>query len=283
MATRLLGWLFGTNSNERGHERERVKKFRKYGWRPDLPDHRDKKFLSVYPKDTNNELPETLDLRDKMPAVYDQGRLGSCTANAAAAIFQYDQVKQGLNFFVPSRLFIYYCERDLEGTVDFDSGATMRDSMVVLNQFGVPNENDWPYDISQFAVKPPEGIYLESLINHAVSYYSIDTTIDDFKHALNSGFPVIFGFSVPSSFENFETAQTGIMKMPEANEVIVGGHAVVACGYDDHASHYGNSGYLLVRNSWGTDWGQGGYFWMPYDFVKPMYCGSCWVLETIVE
>jgi C1A family cysteine protease len=252
---------------------------RKYGWNNSRPDPRDKKFKNF----KVSTIPSKINLQDKFPAIYDQGQLGSCTSNALAAIFEYDQMKQNLKVFIPSRLFIYYCERVLEGSVDYDAGASLRDGMLVLNNPGVCDEKDWPYDIRKFNQKPPEKAYTHALLNHSVNYYSVDPNVESFKAAVASGFPVVFGFSVPESFEHEDSAETGFMKIPSLNENIIGGHAVVVCGYDDDLQHDGNRGYFLVRNSWGSEWGLKGYFWMPYDFVNSNYCDDCWVLETVVE
>jgi len=246
-----------------------------FGWIPQRPDHRDRKLLlSAEP------CPEKIKL-ENLPEVYNQGHLGSCTAQAIAGAFEIDIKKQNQEDFVPSRLFIYYNERALEGSVLSDNGAILRDGMKTINTDGVPHESIWPYNISVFRKRPVRAAYMDAKEHKSVEYYSVENDVQSFKSALNMGYPVIFGFSVPETFVNAETAQSGIMKVPAVNERIVGGHAVLACGYDDLMESDGHNGFLYVRNSWGTPWGQEGYFWMPYDFVDMKMCADCWVLKTI--
>src|SRR5208283_5132068 len=96
-------------------------KIKRYGWVPDLPDHRDHMYAA--PGEVVSQLPSQVDLRNQCPPVYDQGELGSCTANAIAAAMEFERIKQNLPDFLPSRLFIYYNERVIEGTVNSDGGA----------------------------------------------------------------------------------------------------------------------------------------------------------------
>lgn len=229
---------------------------RGYGWRPQLPDARD----LMYARRLGN-LPPAHDLRPSMPPVYDQGQLGSCTGNAIAGAMEYERNRQGLSDFVPSRLFVYYNERALEGTASTDSGAVIRDGIKVVNTEGVCPETLWPYDIGMFAVKPPRRCYVAATKDRAVRYESI-RTLGDLKDAIASDFSVVFGFTVYESFESQAVAKTGVMPMPNVrNESVVGGHAVLAVGYSDA------KGQLIVRNSWGPGWGDQGYFYMPYEYL----------------
>jgi len=266
-------------NNKEGHSEVQEETRRFYGWKRSLPDHRD--YHYTFKKTT--EIPIKVDLSDKMPKIVDQGQLGSCTANALAAIFEYDQLKDSMKFFEVSRLFIYYFERFIEGTVSSDSGAYLRDGMKVLGTYGVVPETEWPYNIQKFRMRPPQNLCDEAIHNRGLTYYAVDATVESFKETLSNGFPVIIGFSVPESFESVETTRTGFMKVPDRSEDILGGHAVVICGYDDELEHNGTKGYFKVRNSWGSSWGQQGYFWMPYDFVKMNMCADCWFLQTIIE
>ncbi|HWF27238.1 MAG TPA: C1 family peptidase [Mycobacterium sp.] len=229
---------------------------RGFGWRPQLPDARDMLYMARL-KDLP---PVEYDLRPSMPAVYDQGQLGSCTGNAIAAAMEYERDRQGLSDFVPSRLFIYYNERALEGTVSSDSGAVIRDGIKAVNREGVCPETLWPYDIGVFTVKPPKRCYVAAKKDTAVQYEAIQT-LGDLKDAIASNLPVVFGFTVYQSFESQSVAQTGVMPMPKPSEATVGGHAVVAVGYSDPKGH------LIVRNSWGPSWGDRGYFYMPYEYL----------------
>ena len=229
---------------------------RGYGWRPQLPDVRDR----LYAAKLTGPLPSECDLRPSMPPVYDQGQLGSCTGNAIAGAMEYERDRQGLSDFIPSRLFVYYNERALEGTVSSDSGAAIRDGIKVVNSDGVCPETLWPYDIGMFSVKPPKRCYVAAETDKAVQYEAIQT-LGDLKDAIASNLSVVFGFTVYQSFESPAVAQSGVLPMPKPDEATVGGHAVVAVGYNDSKNQ------VIVRNSWGASWGDQGYFYMPYQYM----------------
>jgi C1A family cysteine protease len=230
---------------------------RHYGWKPDLPDHRDHYFKVVAPI----QLPLFVDLRSKYPPAYDQGQIGDCTMNAIPAVIQFLEMMDNKPPMMPSRLFGYYGERDIEGTVDYDSGAQLRDGIQVVSNLGICSEITWPYDLSQFAVKPSNAAYTEALQHKVLSYARVDG-IQDMKQCLAAGYPFVFGFTVYESFESDEVANTGMVPMPGKKERVCGGHAVASAGYDD------STNMMLVRNSWGTSWGLNGYFWMPYDYIS---------------
>jgi C1A family cysteine protease len=230
-----------------------------YGWRRDLPDYRDLHVTRAMMHAAAT--PARVDLRAHMPAIYDQGNLGSCTANAIAACIEFDQIKQKIKKFIPSRLFIYFEERRIEGTVDADAGAEIRDGMKVVNKLGAPDEKLWPYDIARFRQHPPAACYPAALLDRAVEYRAVAQTQAAVQSVLAAGWPIVFGFSCYESIDNDEVARTGILPMPQQGESQVGGHAVVLCGYDNAKARF------IVRNSWGTDWGQKGYFEMPYRYV----------------
>jgi len=237
----------------------RVHTIKRYGWTPDLPDARD--HLYAAPAATLSKLPAKMDLRPGCPPVYDQGQLGSCTGNAIAAAVQFDRMKQKLPDFVPSRLFIYYGERVIEGTVSSDSGAQIRDGIKVVAKQGVPRETDWPYDIAKFTVKPSAKAFRDAKKDQAVSYSRVSQSLNQMKGCLASGYPFVFGFSVYERFESEKVAKSGVVEMPESDEKLIGGHAVLAVGYDDGERR------VIVRNSWGPKWGIGGYFTMPYGYL----------------
>jgi C1A family cysteine protease len=195
-----------------------------------------------------------------MPPVYDQGQLGSCTGNAIAGAMEYESDRQGLRDVVPSRLFIYYNERALEGTVSSDSGAIIRDGIKVVNAQGVCPETMWPYNIGMFTVAPPRRCYVAARKDRLVQYEAVQT-LGDLKDAISSSLAVVFGFTVYESFESSSVARTGVMPMPARGDRVVGGHAVVAVGYSDPKKH------VIVRNSWGSSWGDAGYFYMPYQYL----------------
>ena len=231
-----------------------------YGWIPDRPDHRDYLYSAIAPK---VKLPSKVDLRPQCPPVENQGRLGSCTANALAGNLQFLEVADAEVYKDLSRLFIYYNERAIEGTVAYDSGAMLRDGIKVLAKFGVCPESSWPYDIAQFTRKPPAACYKEGLKRRITSYHRLQA-LGEMLNCLAEGFPFVFGFTVYESFETLKVAKTGIVPMPKKTEKVLGGHAVMAAGYDQEKKRF------LVRNSWGPEWGQGGYFTIPYAYLESL-------------
>ena len=246
---------------------------RRYGYIPDLPDFRDHRYKLAAPI----PLPPVVDLRPGMPPVYDQGQLGSCTANAIAAAFDFERNRQGKPFITPSRLFIYFNEREMEGTVDSDSGAQIRDGIKSVADDGVCAETDWPYDIPEFLFQPPPACYGSALKNQSLLYERIPSDLTLMLQCLAGGFPFVFGFSVYESFESDAVAASGIIPMPATNESQVGGHAVVAVGYDQSRQA------ILVRNSYGPDWGfEGGHFWLPYGYASnPDLADDRWVIKLV--
>jgi C1A family cysteine protease len=248
---------------------------RKYGWVRDLPDQRDRKFWPLRGAEGTPTLPPSVDLRAHCPPVYDQGQLGSCTANAIAGAIEFDAARQGLPANMPSRLFIYYNERALEGTVGSDSGAQIRDGIKSVAQWGDCPESEWPYDINQFATQPPQLCYTDAAKHLALVYESIDQDLNDFRSCLAAGFPFVFGFTVYESFESESVAQTGIVPLPGWFERSLGGHAVLAVGYDDASSRF------TVRNSWGPSWGDQGYCYFPYAYLTGWLASDFWTIRTV--
>lgn len=207
-------------------------------------------------------LPASVDLTPGCPAVYDQGSLGSCTANALAALFQFLLMKEGKPAFVPSRLMIYWGERAMEGTKDEDAGANGDDGVTFLQTKGVCPEATWPYDPSRFAEMPPSRAWAEA-IHHKVAHpVALDnTSLAEVRSCLATGYPVAFGFHAYPGLEAESTAKTGLLPMPGKDEQSIGGHAVLLVGYDDASKRF------KVRNSWGPGWGLDGYFFMPYAYA----------------
>lgn len=245
-----------------------------YGWIPDKPDSRDLKFAVSQP--VIKKLPLKVDLRAQLPPVYSQGPIGSCTAQSVCAAFHFCQKKAKLYDFAPSRLFTYYTARDLEGTVNEDSGAMLRDAIKAINKFGACPESIWPYDINKFTVKPTPTCYDTASRHTAVSYFQLSQNLNQMKGCLSEGFPFAFGMTVYDSFEGENVANTGVVQMPSSNEQQIGGHAVLVVGYEDSQQRF------IVRNSWGSDWGLAGHFTLPYAFiVNPDLATDFWTLRLV--
>lgn len=247
---------------------------RKYGWhKPKHP----VKHIS-YSATFDGSLPGMVDLRPKMPAVYDQGELGACTAHAIAGLSEYLMIKSGKKPYVPSRLFIYYNERVLEETVLEDSGASIADSMRVVTTNGCPNEAIWWYNVVKYAIKPNQKVYINGLTHLVSDYYQVNQDLNSLRSILALGYPIAIGFTVYESFEYDVVTLTGVMPMPKPDEEVLGGHAVLVVGYDDEKRMF------IVRNSWSKDWGgpMEGYFLMPYDFLlDPYYASDFWFAKSI--
>lgn len=235
--------------------------FHSFGWIPDIPDVRDHYFRVS--RELAEELPSSVDLRGLMPPIQDQGMLGSCTAHAVAAAHQYQQGVEDQDCFEPSRLFLYYNARVLEGTVTWDSGATIRNAIKAVARWGTCSEDSWVYDIRRFKTRAPKRDYTEALNHQAISYQRLPRGMDSFRSCLAQNRPFVFGFTVYSSFESDDVASTGVVPLPPIDQYdhVLGGHAVLAVGYDDSEERF------IVRNSWGEQWGNAGYFYMPYKYL----------------
>jgi C1A family cysteine protease len=251
----------------------RPREVQRFGWVPDLPDARD--FMYSAPEAVLTKLPTKADLRPKMPKIYDQGELGSCTANAIGAAFEFEQIKEGQMDFMPSRLFIYYNERAMEGTIDTDSGAMIRDGIKSVAKVGVCTETTWPYDIPRFTEKPSKTAYTEAKKHQALIYRRVLGNLHQMQGCLASGLPFVLGFSVYESFMSPEVAKTGEVPLPPRGEQLIGGHAVLAVGYDDKIQRF------IDRNSWGTGWGLKGYCTMPYGYLTdPQLARDLWAISS---
>lgn len=245
---------------------------KRFGWIKQKPDQRDIPYVSKSLKLGN--LPQLVDLRPLCPPIYDQGELGSCTANAIVAAYEFDQLKEEKVYTPLSRLFLYYNERDIEGTIDSDAGAELRDGVKSIAEAGICLEELWPYNIGQYPVLPPDSCYDNALNHQAIIYNAVQANVLSVQTVLADGYPVVFGFTVYESFEDPEVARTGIMQMPRLQEAVIGGHAVLAVGYNELTQK------LLVRNSWGVDWGLDGYFWMPFNYLHNL-ASDFWVIKSV--
>ncbi len=272
------------------------------GWLPDHPDFRDyhlghNEIRAIF-KGTRFEngalpaLPVSVDLRPWCSPIENQGALGSCTANAGVGLIEYYQRRAFGNYINASRLFLYKTTRNYM-QVAGDTGAYLRNTMGAMVLFGVPPEKFWKYSIPAFDVEPPAFCYSFAGNFKAVKYYRLDPVgtspaqlLNNVRNNLAAGFPSMFGFSVYNSF--YQAHVTGKVPFPAASgDPFLGGHAVVAVGYDDTIKIQNSipgspitTGALLIRNSWGN-WGPfGGYLWMPYDFIIKDLAEDFWTLNS---
>ena len=233
-------------------------------------DERDYKLTSILDVYSAVKLPKSVDLRSKCPPIYDQFTIGSCTANAGVA------ARVMLNNLTTqlSRLDLYYDERVIENDVNQDGGAQMRDIGNALVKYGVCEESYFPYDITKFTNAPSVQANANALKYKIKSYYSV-LTIADIKNVLAlKQQPVLVGIDVYESFESDVVAKTGIVPLPKKTEKLLGGHAVLSVGFDDKKK------YFIMRNSWGSDWGDKGYFYLPYTYFTKKFAYDFWVLQN---
>lgn len=257
------------------------------GGRRDRPDPRD---LFHLPKLGPAELPPAVDLREGCPPVWDQGKLAACTAHAIAGAIAYSRRKHGQTpDFTPSRLFIYYHERAARGDEAVDSGASTRDGIKVARTLGAPDETLWPYDAtpastpggafpadSRAAQKPPTEVYEAASAHQVRRFRRLKNDLLTMKSCLAEGYPHTIGIVVYPSFVGSDGKQQTVTPMPGLDEQPLGEHVVLAVGYDDARQ------WLICRNSWGSAQGDGGYFYLPYEYAssKPRI-GDLWTLITV--
>lgn len=241
-----------------------------FGWQPDLPDHRDLGLDLAALADV--EVPKTLDLRPQCPPVYDQGALGSCTAQAVCAVLQYTEMAQaqGKRRPVPSRLFVYYNTRVLQNTVASDSGGSLRNALKAVAKFGYCPEALLPYSVQGYDIEPSAADYSDALDHRLGPLMYARVPVTQLRLLLSAGHLVVLGFPV---YESFAPApKTGTVPLPKKTERLLGGHAVALCGYDQ--------GRFLARNSWGPRWGDKGYFWFPVDYVLRL-ASDFWTVSQV--
>jgi C1A family cysteine protease len=290
---------------------ETIKKFG-MGWLPDYPDFRDytvehnkvastlkalgqkdsvKAMLSKVgvAKRTKTSLPGSVDLQEWCSPIEDQGELGSCTAQAGVALVEYFEKRAFGKHIDASRLFLYKATRNTLHLTG-DTGAFLRSTMGAMTLFGVPPEEYWPYDVANFDKEPPAFCYAFAQNYQTISYYRLDppgtskdTLLKQIKTNLAGGLPSMFGFTVYSSISQATT--TGKIPYPASGENVVGGHAIVAVGYDEavkikntNPGGIETTGAVLIRNSWGTNWGSNGYGWLPYEYVLKGLAVDWWSL-----
>ena len=283
------------------------------GWLPDYPDFRDytidqnavapklqllkqeksikdmRELVGVAETGKRLSVSASVDLRQWCSPIEDQGSLGSCTAQAGAGVVEYFEKRAFGKYIDASRLFLYKATRNLMHATG-DSGAFLRSTMGALTLFGVPPEEYWQYSIPDFDNEPPAFCYAFAQNYQAITYYRLDpygtpkdALLNRIKTDLGAGLPPMFGFTVYSSVSQAD--KSGAIPYPTTGEKIVGGHAVVAVGYDDartikntNRGAVETKGALLIRNSWGTGWGEAGYGWLPYEYVLKGLAVDWWSL-----
>jgi C1A family cysteine protease len=171
-------------------------------------------------------------------------------------------------------MFIYYNERLLDNNEMFDTGSSVRNGLKVLYKQGVCKEKLCKYDISKFSKIPSVYAYENAKLHKIIKYLSVNPTVVEFKTALSTGRPIIFGFIVKPSFNKIDN--TGMLLYNSKEEEDEGGHAVICYGYDDNLN--GKGGHLKILNSWGEKWGDNGKFYMPYEYLESGLCSDAWVL-----
>jgi C1A family cysteine protease len=236
----------------------------------DVPDPRDYVY-TLERRLLRAPLPKRVDLRPGCPQVFNQGGIGTCTAHAVAAAVAYERRLQGTRAMVPSRLFIYYNERMLTGQRSLRCVVRLRDAIKAVAKRGACPESHWPYRQHPTALRarPPKKAFEAARNCKIIEYHRIPggslqpaIFLRHLKQCLADGCPFLFGVTLYESFETEKVKKNGIMPIPDTrHEENKGGHAVMAVGYDDRRQA------VLVRNSWGTDWGLKGYFWMPYKII----------------
>lgn len=246
------------------------------GWRPDLPDIRDLTFESSGVIKKKKSLPSKVDLKDHpdMPPVWDQKSTGACTAFSVCTLCAFEYGKE--YYFDPSKLFLYYVTRSLEGTVESDAGATIRSTIKAANEFGICSEKIWPYIESKFNIQPIKEAYDIASNHQAIEYKRVRQRLDDLRECLYEENLISFGICVYEGLYKV-TKNKPVLEMPDYSQSMQGGHALVLTSYDDDRELF------TVRNSWSSSWGMNGYFYIPYSYILNSQLASDFWTISLVE
>lgn len=234
--------------------------------RRSLPDARD----YLYGK-LSEQIQPKVDLREWDSPIEDQYLLGSCIGNAIANAYEIMTNLEAPDQFVElSRLYIYYNSRLYDNTVNEDVGATMRDGIRATKEYGVCKEELWPYDVTKFNVKPTQECYDDGSTRTIKNYRRVQDT-REVLDALSNYKPVVIGVEVFEDFLYLDETNS-VIEMPDIYEPSIGGHAMTIIGYDVDRRQY------LVKNSFGSEWGDAGYCWMPFRYLT-MYGFDNWIFD----
>jgi len=278
------------------------------GWRRDRPDHRDHPYV---PAPETSPPPVGGLLPDQLPPIWNQSTIGSCTAHGSLRAFVAALMKAGITLpHTPkpirgdgnpapfSRLEQYYNERLLENTVSTDSGAQVRDAFVALSRYGVGPESLWPYNVREFAVRPPQSVESAGASSKVLEYKSVKPTGrlgGPETVALSEGKVVVFGFQVPAYFEQPDagidwdpTSGVPLPVPPDGYDNWLGGHCVAASHYNFSETPVDGpyweqlaGDFYVIENSWDVDWGIGGRFFMDSEWFRSKYASSFWVIGSV--
>lgn len=254
----------------------------RYGWFPSAPDLNDF-HLSIT---QHGIVPDEVDNSTRVPEIWNQTNLGACVGfgcSRAGVVAESHEIQPNPKIRHPSTLFVYYNGRALEGTINEDSGLSVRDGMKAIAKAGLCSEADWPYDISKFTIQPPAQAYADGKLERARRYYRVAQTLADLKAVLALGFGIAFGMTVYESFESLTVERTGMVPMPQPGEKALGGHCQCIMGFSEKLHRF------IVANSWGPDWGgrnettaTRGYAFIPYELILSAQL-SCdyWTIRSV--
>lgn len=248
---------------------------RLYNHKKGLPDDRDVKFTMTIRASAKQNLPVIFDFRQQfpkfIPSVLDQGCLGSSTVTACSNAIRFVMRKEKARDLQPSRLYMYWMARFVEGLpTDIDSGVDVRKTLASIQTYGICEESLFPYNVNNYKTKPPNSCIRSATLNAKdFKYLSLNTNLTLMKQCLYAGLPIIFGMDV---YQSFETNQSGaVVPMPGDGEALLGAHVALVVGYDDGKKQF------IVMNSWGQQWGDNGYFYLPYDYIQ--YMSDLWTVK----